>query len=172
MGTANRFAAGDADNAKNLDLGEGRAGDENPERVAIEVGGREADAVVEEIEEVVGDDAFEDIGVPETEADPEAVKLGAAEEGFAFGRKGFVEFLDEIDGLNLVERDGLKFAVAGEEFGGVAAAKAARIQIGEDARAADEKDDGLLVSRGWGRFSRQSDAFNTNCARTNATASE
>ena len=42
-------------------------------------------AVVEEAEEIVGDDAFEGLAVDVAEAHPEAVQLRAAEEGFALG---------------------------------------------------------------------------------------
>ncbi len=77
------------------------------------------EAVVEEAEEVVGDDAFEGVAVDEAEADPEAVELGAAEEGFALGFEVVGEFADEIDGADFGERDFFVFAVGGEQVDGV-----------------------------------------------------
>jgi hypothetical protein len=73
------------------------------------------EAVVEEAEEVVGDDAFEGIAVEEAEADPEAVELGAAKEGFALGFEVVGEFADEIDGANFGERDFFVFTVGSEQ---------------------------------------------------------
>jgi hypothetical protein len=69
------------------------------------------EAVVEEAEEVVGDDAFESVAVDEAEADPEAVEFGAAEEGFAFGLEVVGELTNEIDGANFGERDFFVLAI-------------------------------------------------------------
>ena len=158
-GSASGLTPGDADDAEDLDLGESGARDEDPERVAIEIGRRETDAVVEKVDQVVGDNAFENVAVAEIEADPQAIEFGAAEEGFALGLKGFGEFLHEIDGLDLVEGHGLEFAFAGEQLGALGAAQASGIHIARNSAAIGEEDDGLLVSRGWGGFSSQSRAL-------------
>ena len=77
------------------------------------------EAVVEEAEEVVGDHAFESVAVDEAEADPEAVELGAAEEGFALGLEVVGKLADEIDRADFGERDFFVFAVWGEQVDGV-----------------------------------------------------
>ena len=69
----------------------------------MEVGGRELDACVEHVEEIVGYDAFHYVVVSEAEANPEAVELGAAEESFALGLEIVGEFADEVDGFHVVE---------------------------------------------------------------------
>src|SRR5690348_6316120 len=86
---ARGLAAGDADDAENFDFGERGARDEDPERVAIEIRRREADAIVEQVEEIIGDDTFENVMVAKAEANPEAVELGAAEKRFALGLERF-----------------------------------------------------------------------------------
>ena len=77
------------------------------------------EAVVEEAEEVVGDDAFEGVAIDEAEADPEAVEFGAAEEGFALGFEIVGEFADEIDGADFGEGDFFVLAVGSEQVDGV-----------------------------------------------------
>ena len=81
------------------------------------------EAVVEEAEEVVGDDSLEGVAVDEAEADPEAVELGAAEEGFALGFEVVGEFADEIDGADFGERDFFVLAVGSEQVDGVGLAE-------------------------------------------------
>jgi hypothetical protein len=77
------------------------------------------EAVVEEPEEVVGDDAFEGVAVDEAEADPEAVELGAAQEGFALGFEVVGELTDKIDRTDFGERDLLVLSVGSEQVDGV-----------------------------------------------------
>jgi hypothetical protein len=144
------FAAGDADDAEDGEFGEGRAGDEDAVGARVEVGRGDVEAVVEEAEEVVGDDAFEGVAVDEAEADPEAVELWAAEEGFALGFEVVGELADEIDGADFGERDFLVFAVGGEQVDGVGFTEAGRVQIAADALAIGKSDDNFLVRRGWG----------------------
>ena len=87
------------------------------------------EAVVEEAEEVVGDDAFEGVAVDEAEADPEAVEFGAAQEGFALGLVVVGELADEIDGADLGEWVGLMLAVGGEQVDGIGMAQMRRIEV-------------------------------------------
>ena len=77
------------------------------------------ETVVEQAEEVVGDDAFEGVAVDEAEADPEAIEFGTAEEGFAFGFEIVGELADEIDGADFGERDFFVLAVGSEQVDGV-----------------------------------------------------
>ena len=74
------------------------------------------EAVIEEAEKVVGDDALEGVAVDEAQADPEAVELGAAEEGFALGLEVVGELAYEVDGADLCERDFFVFAVGCEQI--------------------------------------------------------
>ncbi len=97
------FAAGDTDDAEDGERRDGGAGNEDTVGVGGEVGRSELDTVVEEREQVVGDDAFEGFAVGVTETDPEAVELGTREEGFAFGLEVAVEFADEIERTDAVE---------------------------------------------------------------------
>jgi hypothetical protein len=149
------FAAGDADDAEDGEFGEGRAGDEDAVGARVEVGWGDVEAVVEEAEEVVGDDAFESVAVDEAEADPEAVELGAAEEGFAFGFEVVGELADEVDGADFGERDFFVLAIGSEQVDGVGYSQTRGVEIAADALAVGKRDDDFLMGRGWGaRFQR------------------
>ncbi len=143
-------AAGDTDDAEDFHFGEGGAGDEHAEVVAVEVGRGELNAGVEHVEQVVGDDAFHDVVVAEAEADPEAVELGSAEEGFALGEEVTGEFADEVDGFDGVESEGAVLAVGGEQVDRFRAAERGRIQIAADGSAVEQEYDDLFVGRGGG----------------------
>jgi len=128
-GSGGGFATGDADHAEDGDFAEGGARDEDAIGIGVEVGRRDLDAVVEEREQVVRDDAFEGFAVEETQAQPEAIKFGAAEEGFALGLEVVVEIAHEIDGANLGEGNFFVLAVLGEEIEGIELAEAHGIEI-------------------------------------------
>jgi len=71
------FAAGDADDAENGERRDGGAGNEDTVGVGAKVGRSELHTVVEEPEEVVGHNAFEDFAVSVAESNPKSVELGA-----------------------------------------------------------------------------------------------
>jgi len=144
------FAAGNADYAEDRKGRNGGAGDEDAVRVGAKVGRCELDAVVEKAEKIVGDDAFEDFAVGVAEADPEAVELGAGEEGFALGLEVAVEFADEVKRADAFEGDLLVFAVGCEEIERVDLAQAGWVEISPQGLTVHERDDDLLMSRGWG----------------------
>jgi hypothetical protein len=121
------FAASDADDAEDGEFTEGGAGDEDAVGGGVQVGRGDVEAVVEEAEEVVGDHAFEGVAVDEAEADPEAVELGAAEEGFALGLEVVGKLADEIDRADFGERDLLVLAVGCEQVDGVGFAETGRV---------------------------------------------
>ena len=139
------FAAGDADDAEDGEFAEGWAGDEDAVGTRVQVGWGDVEAVVEEAEEVVGDYAFEGVAVDEAEADPEAVELGAAEEGFALGFEIVGKFADEVDGFHVVEGEGAVLAIHGEQINGFGAAQGARVQVAAHGRPVQMQDDHLFV---------------------------
>ena len=108
------------------------------------------EAVVEQGEQVVGDDAFQGFVVIVAEADPEAVQFGPGKEGFAFGFEVVGEIADEIDGTDFGERELLVLAVRGEEVDGIGLAKAGRIQVAAYGLFVGQNDDDFLVGGGWG----------------------
>ena len=144
------FATGDADYAEDRKGRNGRAGDEDAVRVGGKVGRSKLDAVVEKAEKIVGDDAFEDFAVGVAEADPEAIELRSGEEGFAFGLEVAVEFADEVERANVLEGDLLVFAVGSEEIERVDLAQAGWVEISPQGLTVHERDDDLLMGRGWG----------------------
>jgi hypothetical protein len=121
------FAAGYTDNAEDGEFAEGGAGDEDTVGAGVQIGRGDVEAVVEEAEEVVGDDAFKGVAVDEAEADPEAVEFGATEEGFALGFEVVGELADEINGADFGERDLFVFTVRSEQVDGVGNAQTRRI---------------------------------------------
>lgn len=108
------------------------------------------EAIVEEAEEVVGDDAFEGVAVEKAEANPKAVELGATEERFSFGFEVVGELTDEIDGADFGERDFFVLAVGRKQVDGVGLAEARGVEIAAQALAVGKSDDDFLVRRGWG----------------------
>jgi hypothetical protein len=139
---------GGADDAEDFGFGDGGAGDEDAEAISVEVGGGELDAAVEDVEQLVGGDAFEDVTVAEGEFEPEALDFRAAEEGFAFGQVGLVEVCDEIDRFDGRGGDGLVLAVGGEEVEGVAGAHDGGAHIALSYSGVEEEDHYLFVCRG------------------------
>jgi len=145
-----RFAAGDAYDAENGDLGEGGAGDEDAVGGGVEVGRGDLHAVVQEREQVVGDDAFERVAVGEAETDPKAVEFGAAQEGFAVRLEVVGELADEIDRAHLDQGKLFVLAVAREEVDRFILAEARRVHIAADGFPVGKHHHDLLVRGGWG----------------------
>jgi len=143
------FSAGDADYAEDGEGRDGGARDEEAVGVGAEVRRSELDAVVEEAEKVIGDDAFEDFAVGVAEADPKAVEFRAGEEGFAFRLEVTIEFADEIEGADAVEGNLLVFAVGCEEIERVDLTEAGRVEVSPQGLAVHQRYNDLLMGRGW-----------------------
>ena len=84
-GSGGGFATCDADDAEDGQFGEGGARDEDAVGGGVEIGRSDLDAVVENGEQIVGNDAFHGVAVEIAKANPKAIELGAAEEGLALG---------------------------------------------------------------------------------------
>ena len=108
------FAAGDANDAENGEFGKGGARNEDTVGIGAEIGWSDLDAVVEEVQKVIRNDAFEGFAVRVAKADPKTVQFGAAEENFALGLVVAFELADEVDGANPRERDFFVLAVGSE----------------------------------------------------------
>ncbi len=145
-----RFPAGDADDAENGDLGECGAGYEDAIRSGVKVGRGDLQAVVQEHEQVVGDDAFERVAVGEAETDPKAVEFGTAQEGFAFRLEVVGELADEINRAHLGQGKLFVLAVGREEVDGVILPEARRVHVATDGFPVGKHNHDLLVRRGWG----------------------
>ena len=143
------FAAGDADYAEDGEGRDGGAGHEDAVGVGAKVRRSELDAVVEEAEQVVGDDAFEDFAVGVAEADPETVEFGSGEEGFAFRLEVAIEFADEVERADAVEGNLFVLAVGSEEIERVDLAKAGRVEVSPQGLAVHQRYNDLLMGRGW-----------------------
>ncbi len=149
-GCGGRFAASDADDAENGDLGEGGAGDEDAVGSGVEVGRGDLHAVVQERQQVVGDDAFERVAVGEAETDPQAVEFGAAQEGLAFRLEVVGELADEINRAHLGQGKLFVLAVGSEEVDGFGLAEARGIHVAAHGFPVGKDDHDLLVRGGWG----------------------
>ncbi len=121
------LAAGYAYNAEDGEFGKGTAGYEDAVGCGVQVGRSDLDAVVEEREKVVGDDAFDGFAIGVAQADPEAVELGAAEEGFAHGLEVVGKIADEVDGADSGQGEFLVLAVGSEEIDWIGLAEARRV---------------------------------------------
>jgi hypothetical protein len=143
------LSAGDTDDAEDGEGRDGGARDEDAVGVGAQVGRSELDAVVEEAEKVIGDDAFEDFAVSVAEADPKAVELGSGEEGFAFWLEVAIEFADEVERADAVEGNLLVLALGREEIERVDLAKAGRVEVSPQGLAVHQRYNDLLMGRGW-----------------------
>lgn len=121
------FAAGDADNAEDGQFGEGGARDKNSVGGGIQIGRSDLDAVVENGEKVIGNDAFESVAVEIAKTNPESIELGTAEESFALRLEVIGKLADKIDGTNPGERNFLVLAVRSEKVDGIGLAEAGRV---------------------------------------------
>jgi hypothetical protein len=108
------------------------------------------DAVIEEGEEVVGNDAFEGFAVKVAETEPETIEFGAAEKGFAFRLEVVGEVADKVDGANGCQGKFLMFAVGGEEVEGINLSEARGIQVAANGFFIGQNDNDLFVRGGWG----------------------
>jgi hypothetical protein len=144
------FAACDAHYTEHGDFAESGARDEDAVGVGVEVGRSDLDTVVQERQQVVGNDAFKSIAVKEAEAKPQAIELGAAEKCFALGLKIAIEITDKIDGANAGERKLLMLAIVGEKIDRVKLTDARRIEVAAKRFAVLQFDNHLFVGGGWG----------------------
>jgi hypothetical protein len=144
------FAASDADDTEDGDFAQSGTRDEDAIGVGVEVGRSDLDTIVQERQQVVGNDAFERIAVKEAEAKPQAIELGAAEECFALWLKAAIEITDKIDGANAGERKLLMLTIVGEKIDGVELTNARRIEVAANGLAVLQFDNHLFVGGGWG----------------------
>ena len=99
-GSRSGLAARDADNAEHSHFRERGAGNENAVGGGIEIRRSYLDTVVEQRKKVVRDHAFDGIPIHITKANPQAVQLRPAEEGFALRLEGLGELANEVNGAN------------------------------------------------------------------------
>jgi hypothetical protein len=163
-GSGGGFATGDADDAKHGQFRECGAGYKNAVGRRIQIGGSNLDAVVENGEKVIGDDAFDGLPVAVTQANPQSVEFGAAEEGLALRFKVIGEVSNEINRADLGERNLLVLAIWGEQIDRVGLAEARGIQISADRLLVGKDKDHFLVSRGWGSVFQRNQFAKTGMA--------
>ena len=144
------FSARDANDAEDGDFAEGGTRDEDAVGVGVEVGRSNLDAVVQERQQIVRNDAFKRIAVKEAQAKPQAIKLGAAEECFALGFKVAIEITHKIDGANAGEWKLLMLAIVGEKIDRVELTDTRRIEVAAKRFAVLQFDNHLFVGGGWG----------------------
>ena len=144
------FAAGDTNDTKHGQFGEGRAWDEDAVGRRIQIGRCDLDTVIEDGEQVVWDDALDGFSVAVAQADPEAIQFGSAEKGLALWFKLIRELSNEIDRADPGKGNLLVLAVLGEQVDGIRWTEASGVQIAADRLLVGKDNDDFLVSRGWG----------------------
>lgn len=142
-------APGHADDAENLHFLERRPWDKDSQAVTVDIWRGQLHTGVEQVEEVVGDDAFHYVVVAEPDANPKPVELGTAQEQLALRLKGLEELAHEMDGLDLVEDHGLVFAVRGEQIELVGMPQGRGVQVALGGGAVEKQNHYLFESRGW-----------------------
>ena len=115
-----RLADRAADDAEDLECQQGRARNEDALGVRVGVGRRDGDAVFVQLQQVVGNDAFEDFFVAQREANPQAVGFRSGSEDLALVWIGVVlKVAHEGDGADLLVGDDLELGGTVEELDAV-----------------------------------------------------
>jgi len=155
------FAASDADDAEDGEFGESGARDEDAVCGGIEIGRGDLNAVVQEREQIVWDDAFDGFPVGVAQTNPKAVELGTTEESFALWLEIIREVANKIDGANPGEGKLLMLAVRGQQVDGIGLSETRGIQIAAKGLFVGKENDDLLVSRGWGAVFQRNQSTNS-----------
>ena len=157
-------APGYAHDAEDFHLRKCSAGYEHPQDIAMKVGGSELHASVNELKQVVCDDAFDLVIVAKPEANPQAVELGPAKKALAFRLERLLKLTNKIDSLSTVESNAVVFAIEREDIHGVGPAQQRRIEISFERTAVEGKDDYFFVRRGCSTTFHRATAFRrTGC---------
>src|ERR1700740_1553094 len=144
------LAAGDTHHAQYCDFGQGAAGNEDAVGGGVQVGRSDLQAIVDQREQVIGDDALERFIVRKAQTYPKPVKFGAAQKSFAFRLEVVGELADEIDGTDFSEGNLLVLAVGREDIDRFRLAGARRTEIAAQGFLVHKHYDDFLVRRGWG----------------------
>ena len=107
-------------------------------------------AVVQQREQVVGNNAFESVTICEAQAYPQAIELGAAQKSLAFGLKVVRKLPYKIDSADFSQRNLLVLAVWGKDVDRVSLAESRWTEIATEGLLVQQFDNDFLVRRGWG----------------------
>lgn len=159
------FASGNANHAQDGDFRQGRARNEDAVGCGVEIRRSDLYAVVEQGEQVVGNDAFDGVTIAEAQAHPKAVELGPAEESFALGLKVVGEFPHKVDRADFGEWDLLVLTVGRQQIDRVSLSQAGGTEIAAQRGAIQKRNDNFLVGRGWGAMFQKDRTWSVKFAK-------
>lgn len=81
----------------------------------MKIGRRELHASIEEIEQIIGDEAFHGVAIAVPQSHPQAVQFRSTEKSLAFRLERIVELAHEVNGLQIRKWYGAVFSVQGEQ---------------------------------------------------------
>ena len=144
------FSPGDAHDAEDSHLGQGRSRNEDFDGRAVKVRRGNLNPAVQKREQIVGYYTFDAFVVAELEAHPKAVKLGPGKECFALGFKIVLKFTHEIDAAHVLDRNIAVLTVRCKQVYGVRVPEFPRIQVASQRLSLKQKHDDFLERGGWG----------------------
>jgi hypothetical protein len=164
-GSGDGLAAGDADYSKHSNFREGCPGNKDTVGRGVEVRGGDLEAIVEEREQIVGNDAFEGFSIGVTQLYPQTVELWAAKKSLTFGFEIVGKLPYEIDGAHSGQWNFQVFTFGCQEIDGVGLAEACGVQIAAHRLLVEEHNDDFLVRRGWGSSFQNGAFFRSGLAK-------
>ena len=106
--------------------------------------------VVEQCQQVVGNDAFQDFIICVAQANPKAVELRAAQKSFTLGLEIIGELTHKVDGSDASQRNLLMLALLCEQIDGIGLGQPGGIEVTAHDLLVGKLNDDFLVRRGWG----------------------
>ena len=107
-------------------------------------------AVVQQREQVVGNNAFESVTICEAQAYPQAIELGAAQKSFAFRLKVVGKLPYKVDSADFSQRNLFVLAIGREDVDRVSLAESSWTKVATEGLLVQQFDNDFLVRRGWG----------------------
>src|SRR6266852_4385867 len=111
---------------------------------------RDLHPVIEQGEQIVGDDAFQGFAVIVAKTYPQAVELGPAKKRLPLRLEIVGEFAHKENRADFSKRHFKVLTIRGQEVDGIALAQAHGIQIAAKRFLVSKHNDDLLVRGGWG----------------------
>jgi hypothetical protein len=111
---------------------------------------RDLHAVIEQRQQVVGDDAFQRFAIVIAQPHPQSIELRPAEKRLAFRFELIRELADKKNRSHFAQRNLHVLAIGSQQVDGIVLPQADRIQIAAHGLFVGEHNDDFLVRGGWG----------------------
>src|SRR5580700_457271 len=135
-----------AHHSQHFHLSQGRARHINARAIAVQIRRNELDAAIQNLQQLVHNDAFQGIAVAKGQPQPQAFQFWTAQEGFALREVSLIEVIHEVNRLNLVGGYSLMLAISRQQINSVGTRQFRRIHIAFMRGQVQQEYYGLLSS--------------------------